>query len=89
MVNRPVFNALQRQGKEHLIETVGEGLRGTMIRSRAEAPPPACAPPTAAAQRRRRPRPRRLPRPRRGAAARGRAAYHGRAEAPPPPPSGE
>jgi len=28
--NRPVFNALQRQGKEHLIETVGKELRGMM-----------------------------------------------------------
>ena len=27
---RPVFNALQRQGKEHLIETVGKELRGMM-----------------------------------------------------------
>jgi len=27
---RPVFNALQRQGKEHLIETVGKDLRGMM-----------------------------------------------------------
>ncbi len=30
MANRPVFNALQRQGKEHLIETVGKELRGMM-----------------------------------------------------------
>ncbi len=28
--NRPVFNALQRQGKEHLIEIVGKELRGMM-----------------------------------------------------------
>ena len=28
--SRPVFNALQRQGKEHLIETVGKDLRGMM-----------------------------------------------------------
>jgi ketol-acid reductoisomerase len=28
--NRPVFNALQRQGKENLIETVGKELRGMM-----------------------------------------------------------
>jgi ketol-acid reductoisomerase len=28
--NRPVFNALQRQGKEHLIEQVGKELRGMM-----------------------------------------------------------
>ena len=28
--SRPVFNALQRQGKEHLIETVGKELRGMM-----------------------------------------------------------
>ena len=28
--NRPVFSALQRQGKEHLIETVGKELRGMM-----------------------------------------------------------
>ncbi len=28
--NRPVFNALQRRGKEHLIETVGKELRGMM-----------------------------------------------------------
>ncbi len=28
--NRPVFNALQRQGKEHLVEVVGKELRGMM-----------------------------------------------------------
>jgi len=28
--NRPVYNALKRQGKEHLIETVGKELRGMM-----------------------------------------------------------
>jgi ketol-acid reductoisomerase len=28
--NRPVFNALQHMGKEHLIETVGKELRGMM-----------------------------------------------------------
>jgi len=28
--NRPVYNALKRQGKEHLIETVGKDLRGMM-----------------------------------------------------------
>ena len=28
--NRPVFNALKRQGKEHLIEQVGKELRGMM-----------------------------------------------------------
>ncbi|MGO8683485.1 MAG: ketol-acid reductoisomerase [Thermoleophilia bacterium] len=28
--NRPVYNALQRQGKEHLIETVGKDLRAMM-----------------------------------------------------------
>jgi ketol-acid reductoisomerase len=28
--NRPVYNALQRMGKEHLIETVGKELRGMM-----------------------------------------------------------
>jgi ketol-acid reductoisomerase len=28
--NRPVFNALQRQGKDHLIERVGKDLRGMM-----------------------------------------------------------
>ena len=28
--NRPVFNALQRKGKEHLIESVGKDLRGMM-----------------------------------------------------------
>jgi ketol-acid reductoisomerase len=28
--NRPVYSALKRQGKEHLIETVGEDLRGMM-----------------------------------------------------------
>jgi ketol-acid reductoisomerase len=28
--NRPVFNALQRQGKENLVETVGKELRGMM-----------------------------------------------------------
>jgi len=30
MANRPVFNALQSRGKEHLIETVGKELRGMM-----------------------------------------------------------
>ena len=28
--NRPVYNALQRMGKEHLIEQVGKELRGMM-----------------------------------------------------------
>jgi ketol-acid reductoisomerase len=30
MANRPVYNALKRQGTEHLIETVGKELRGMM-----------------------------------------------------------
>ena len=29
-VNRPVYNALKRQGEEHLIESVGRDVRGLM-----------------------------------------------------------